>query len=219
VRPRFPALWAAPASWSVESPNVDLILRSLFPFGCALIRPSRNASASSRVPNSATIFRVRRLTTMKSFKAPDSRGEPTKLPTSDANQEGCPNVGIDANEGSCVMVPPADDIGRPICVDERLPVALRRRRVLRASRRDINGDLRGQVARTGARLGCSGVSHVATSAETRREKVLAASVRTTRFAVLRRRAAWLSDREGARTTREDGPLQRSISPRPLATAR
>jgi hypothetical protein len=101
VRPRFPALWAAPASWSVESPNVDLILRSLFPFGCALIRPSRNASASSRVPNSATIFRVRRLTTMKSFKAPDSRGEPTKLPTSDANQEGCPNVGIDANEGSC----------------------------------------------------------------------------------------------------------------------
>ena len=38
---------------------------------------------------------------MKSFKAPDYRGEPTKLPTSDANQEGRPNVGIDANEGSC----------------------------------------------------------------------------------------------------------------------
>ena len=80
MRPRFSALWAAPASWSVESPSVDLILRSLFPFGCALIRPSRNASASSRVPNSATIFRVRRLTTMKSFKGRTLEANP---PTSD----------------------------------------------------------------------------------------------------------------------------------------
>jgi hypothetical protein len=72
VRPGFSALWAGPARWSVESAGVDLILRSFLPFAFALIRPSRNASASSRVPKSATIFRVRRLTTMKSFKAPNS---------------------------------------------------------------------------------------------------------------------------------------------------
>jgi hypothetical protein len=80
VRPRFSALWAAPASRSLPPPSVDLILRSLLPFACALIRPSRNASASSRVSNSAMIFRVRRLTTMNAFKALNSRGEPTKLP-------------------------------------------------------------------------------------------------------------------------------------------
>jgi hypothetical protein len=101
VRPRFSALWAAPASWSVDSPSVDLMLRSLFPFACALIRPSRNASASSRVPNSATIFRVRRLTTMNAFKAEDSGGGPIKLPTYDASQEGAAQRGIDANEGAC----------------------------------------------------------------------------------------------------------------------
>jgi hypothetical protein len=71
VRPRFSALSAAPAFWSVDSPSVDLMLRSLFPLACALIRPSRNASASSRVP----IFRVRRLTTMNAFKALNSGGD------------------------------------------------------------------------------------------------------------------------------------------------
>jgi hypothetical protein len=108
VRPRFSALWAAPASWSVDSPSIDLMLRSLFPFACALIRPSRNASASSRVPNSATILRVRRLTTMNAFTALNSGGEPTKLPSFDANQEGRPKVGSTPTKER-VAVPPKRD--------------------------------------------------------------------------------------------------------------
>jgi hypothetical protein len=84
------------------------MLRSLFPFARALIRPSRNASASSRVPNSATIFRVRRLTTMNAFTALNSGGEPTKLPTYDANQEGRPNVGSTPTKER-VAVPPESD--------------------------------------------------------------------------------------------------------------
>jgi hypothetical protein len=108
VRPRFSALWAALASGSVDSPGIDLMLRSLFPFACALIRPSRNASASSRVPNSATIFRVRRLTTMNAFKALNSAGEPTKLPSFDANQDGRPNVGSTPTKER-VAVPPEGD--------------------------------------------------------------------------------------------------------------
>jgi hypothetical protein len=58
VCPRFSARRAAPASWSFQSPRVDLILRGLFSVARALMRPSRNASASSRVSNSARIFRV-----------------------------------------------------------------------------------------------------------------------------------------------------------------
>ena len=96
----------------VDSPRVDLMLRSLFPFACALIRPSRNASASSRVPNSATIFRVRRLTTMNAFKALNSGGEPTKLPTSDANQEGRPKMGSTPTKER-VAVPPKGHVFSP----------------------------------------------------------------------------------------------------------
>ena len=125
--PRFSARRAAPASWSLQSPRVDLILRGLFPVARALMRPSRNASASSRVSNSARIFRVGRLTTMNGFKACTSwQADPS---ASRAPVRSQLELGNDRAEVSLHNLERLEN--RPLC--QELAVVLRARTVVAAT--------------------------------------------------------------------------------------